>query len=117
MNIKWNKCQGDVWGPLNGVDLSHDHFDQMEGVYVIWHGGPNPKTVRIGQGVIKDRIAAHREDPEVQAYSSKSLFVAWAAVAVAARDGVENFLAQALKPLVGERFPDAVPISVNLPWS
>src|SRR5579885_3656927 len=117
MNITWNKCQGEVWGHLNRVDLSHGHFDRMEGVYVIWHGGPDPKTVRVGQGIIKDRLAAHRNDPDIQAHSAKELFVTWAAVAASARDGVEAFLAEALKPLVGDRFPDVAPVAVNLPWA
>jgi len=66
MNLTWNKCQGDDWCSLKSVDLDNSHFDNMEGVYVIWHGGNDAKTVRIGQGVIRDRLAAHRDDPEVQ---------------------------------------------------
>jgi hypothetical protein len=34
---------------------------------VIWPGGSTPATVRVGQGIIKDRIADHRNNPEVQA--------------------------------------------------
>ncbi len=48
MQLQWQKCVGDVWGELLYVDLSHPHFNNMEGVYIIWqNGGP---IVRIGQG-------------------------------------------------------------------
>ncbi len=116
MQLEWNKCQGDVWCPLNTVDLQHHHFDSLEGVYVIWHGGESPVTVRVGQGIIRDRLAAHRSDPAVQAYASLGLYATWAKVEAASRDGVEAYLAQALNPKVGERFPNRKPISVNHPW-
>lgn len=88
----------------------------MEGVYVIWYGGQNPATVRVGQGVIRDRLQAHRNDPEVQSYAHLSLYVTWASVLARERDGVEAYLAQQLRPVVGERFPQRHPIPVNLPW-
>lgn len=116
MNVKWMKCQGEVWCPLSTVNLSHLHFDKMEGVYVIWHGGSNAATVRVGQGIIKDRLAAHRADPAIQAFSQFSLFVTWASIPQIYRDGVEAFLANKLNPKVGERFPKVQPIEINLPW-
>ena len=63
--MTWNRCQGDGWCLLDTVDLTHSHFDGMEGVYVIWHGGQSPWTVRVGQGVIRDRLQAHRNDSAV----------------------------------------------------
>ena len=116
MNVKWMKCQGEVWCPLSTVNLSHAHFNDMEGVYVVWHGGSNPATVRIGQGIIKERLATHRVDPDVQAFANFGLFVTWASIPGMYRDGVEVFLATRLKPKVGDRFPNAQPIEVNLPW-
>jgi len=88
----------------------------MEGVYIIWHGGSKPATVRVGQGIIKDRLAAHRTDPQVQAYAQLGLFVTWASIPETYRHGVEAFLAAKLNPIVGERFPNVVPIDINLPW-
>lgn len=116
MQITWNKCQGQVWCKLDTVNLSHAHFDSMEGVYVIWHGGANAATVRVGQGVIRDRLTSHRTDPEIQAFASLGLFVTWASVQAIQRDGVEVFLANRLKPKVGQRFLSVAEISVNLPW-
>jgi len=116
MTLTWNKCQGNVWCNLNNVDLSHNHFDGMEGVYVIWHGGQYPAVVRVGQGNIRNRFQSHRSDPDIQRYAGLNLFVTWASVASRDRDGVEAFLAQQLQPLVGERFPQRNPMVVNLPW-
>ena len=115
MTINWIKCEGNKWCSLNTVDLESNHFDGMEGVYIIWHGGQTVKTVRVGQGVIRDRLKAHRNDKEIQAYSNLGLSVTWAAVAESSRDGVEAYLATKLNPLVGERFPQRAQIEVNLP--
>ena len=116
MQISWNKCQNDNWCSLNTVDLNHSHFDGMEGVYVIWYLGNPGATVRIGQGVIRDRLQSHRQGNEIQAFSSLGLFVTWASLQLQYRDGVEAYLGEKLKPIVGDRFPNAAPIAVNLPW-
>ncbi len=116
MKLNWVKCKGNVWCQLNTVDLTHSHFDNMEGVYVIWHLGDSPATVRVGQGIIRDRIQAHRGDTQVQAYNRFDLVVAWASVPDRYRNGVEVYLAQTLQPVVGTYFPVAQPIKVNLPW-
>jgi hypothetical protein len=116
MNVEWIKCDGDNWCELNSVNLQHDHFEGMEGVYIIWYIGNPSKTVRVGQGVIRDRISAHRDDNQIQAYSNLGLFVTWASIPAKFRDGVEAYLAASLDPLVGERFPNRAPIEVNLPW-
>jgi hypothetical protein len=116
LNVHWIKC-GDVWCSLNSVNLQDSHFDGLEGIYIIWHGGNTPTTVRVGQGVIRDRLAAHRNDPKVQAYSNLGLYVTWISVAQPYRNGMEAFLAQSFKPLVGEHFPNRTPIEVNFPLS
>jgi hypothetical protein len=117
MQLNWNRCNNNtIWCDLNRVNLDHEHFNGLGGVYIIWHTGTNPATVRVGQGVIRDRLAAHRQDNEVQAYVSFGLRVTWASVSESFRDGVEAYLAQTLNPLVGQRFPNVTPIEVNLPW-
>lgn len=83
----------------------------MEGVYIIWSG---TSTVRVGQGIIKDRLGEHRNNRAITAHPS--LLVTWAPVAKLYRDGVERYLADVLKPKVGDAFPDVAPRQVNLPW-
>jgi hypothetical protein len=116
MQLSWNKCQGDVWCSLATVNLAHVHFNQMEGVYIIWHGGPKAATVYVGQGNVRQRLTEHRNDPQIQAFSSLGLFVTWAAVPAAQRNGVEAYLARKLAPRVGELHPTAPQIEANLPW-
>lgn len=116
LTVSWNQCQGDVWCNLINVNLNHAHFDDLEGVYIIWHGGKNAATVRVGQGFIRDRLDAHRQDQDVLAYQQHTLFVTWARVATNQQDGIERYLAEILNPKVGSRFPEVTPIEVNLPW-
>ena len=114
--LVWNKCQGDAWCPFMTVDLNHVHFQGMKGVYVIWHGGVNPKTVYVGKGNIAERIQYHRTKPNIAQYLSNGLFVTWAQVFGSAQDGIESYLIQTLKPLENEAQPRAIPTSVNHPW-
>ena len=116
MILSWVKCQNDNWCSLERVNLANEHFNNLEGLYVIWHGGDEPKVVRVGQGKIKDRLTAHRNDEEITAYSHLGLYVTWASVDGRFRDGVEKYLADELDPLEGDRFPNRTPIEVNLPW-
>ena len=115
-NVSWVKCQGDVWCKLNAVNLDHAHFDKLEGVYLIWHGGKVPAVVYVGQGIIRDRIRSHRVDSKIQRYLSMDLFVTWARVERAISDGLEVYLANRWGPKVGIKHPPAVPIEVNSPW-
>lgn len=112
MQLAWQKCLGDVWGPLLTVDLSHSHFNSMEGVYIIWQG--NGPVIRVGQGIIRDRLSAHRRDTAITAY--QNLYVTWAPVSATYRNGVERYLANILKPRVGDAFPNVNPIPAFLPW-
>ena len=116
MVLSWVKCVSSVWCKLSAVNLDHEHFVDMAGVYVIWHGGDNPSVVYVGQGVIEDRLRSHRTDERIQEYANLDLYVTWARVEPANRDGVERYLRDKWKPKVGDRFPDANPIEVNSPW-
>ena len=112
----WNKCKGEVWCPLNTVNLPHPHFDNMHGVYIIWHGGTNPKTVYVGKGEIRGRLTAHRNNPEIQRFADIGLYVTWARLAENQCDGVESYLISKLNPIVNDQHPSADPVEVNLPW-
>jgi len=82
----------------------------------IWHGGQNPSTVYVGQGNIADRLTQHRSDPRLLQYSSLGLFVTWAAAIPQLQAGIERYLADQLRPKVGEAYPNVPPVPVNLPW-
>lgn len=114
--LNWTRCDGQVWCPFHTVNLGNYHFNGLEGVYVIWHGGMNPKTVYVGQGNIRDRLTSHRTDPHILQYSTHGLFVTWAEVDIRYRPGIERYLADMLTPLRGVQHPQVVPIPVNFPW-
>ncbi len=110
---------------------------QEEGVYVVWRAETVPvsypperpglsskvvpeklrRAVRVGQGAIGARLGAHSRDPEVcrQGTKESALHAEWLAVPAHQRDGVELYLANLLKPIVGSAFPRAIQLSVPLP--
>lgn len=114
LHLRWIKSQNDTWLPLETVNLAGVN---ALGVYIIWHKGQPGKVVRVGQGDIADRIIAHRKDPAVLAYRDRGLLVTWAAVPAHQRDGVERYLADHWQPLIGDRFPTALPLAVNSPFA
>ena len=117
MQLQWIKCIGDEWCPFGGLDLAKvtEH-----GVHIVWHGGnaPHaPHTVYVGQGDVADRIADHRNDQKITRHAQKgALYVTWASVPVAQRDGIERYLADRYSPLEGDRHPEVAPLAVNSPW-
>ncbi|HQM85677.1 MAG TPA: hypothetical protein PLD55_13445 [bacterium] len=111
LNVIWQKCEGDVWCDFLNLDLTHRHFKDLKGVYIIWSG---ETVVRLGSGIIKNRIAEHRENAEITKWPK--LKVTWAEINANQMEGVEKYLADILNPVIGERFPDRIPIKVNFPW-
>lgn len=117
LNLNWIKCTNNQWCDFLNLDLDHSHFDNLEGVYIIWHGGVNPWVVRVGQGIIGDRLKNHREDTKILKYKNLRLYVIWARINNSKqRDGIEKYLAEKWQPMVGTKFPDVLPIIVNSPW-
>jgi hypothetical protein len=115
LNVTWVKSTANTWLPLH---FNIAKMDSTSGVYVIWHAGQSPWTVRVGQGDIAARLAAHGNDTAILAHASKGpLHVTWAALQAGYLDGVERYLADQLQPLVGDRHPAVVPVPVNLPWA
>ena len=114
----WVKCENNAWCSLYQVDLRHNYYDNLVGVYIIWYWDNlgNPITVKIGQGNIKNRIIAHRRDPQIQAYAHMNLLVTWTSIPSHLLDGVEAYLGKVLKPRVGSLFPNVKPTPVGLPF-
>jgi len=112
--VSWVKCQGDVWCSLERVDLSGVN---TTGVYIIWHGGPKPRVVYVGQGNVADRLRTHRNDQSILRHRQNGdLYVTLAAVASNEMDGVERYLFDHWTPLEGVARPNVRPIAVNSPW-
>ncbi len=115
MPVRWIQCDHDDWCPLNSVRLTHSHFDTMEGVYIIWHGGRESAVVAVGQGIVREELAAARRDQAIQSFRRFGLYVTWASIAERYRDGVVAYLAGYYRPKVARSVPDAEQIAVELP--
>jgi hypothetical protein len=96
--------------------LAHPHFNNLNGVYIIWHSGPNASTVYVGKGLIRQRLLADRVNSSIQQFNDLGLFVTWASVDSQNVDGVENYLIERLNPKISQKNTYANQILVNLPW-
>ena len=113
--VSWVKYKSGKWCPLETVDLSSV---DVSGVYIIWYVKKNGEVVvvRVGQGDIKARLERHRKDKQITRHASKGvLFATWAYVPEHYIKRVEAYLGDLLDPIEGERFPNRVPLRVNLP--
>jgi CheY-like chemotaxis protein len=115
--VQWEKCKRGAWCILAELDLDHRHFNDMEGVYIIWQGEENPVALRTGQGLIRESLARERNDKELLVCREQhELYVSWAQVNPRFRDGVVRYITEALKPKLESSYPDVPRVGVNLPW-
>ena len=115
VNLQWIRCVGNVWCPLLRLNLE---TVTEHGVYVIWHAGPTPKVVYVGQGDVRARLEKHRDDQNIVRHEAQGeLYVTWASVSEAERDGIERYLANTFWPIEGRRHPNVQGTPVNIPWA
>ena len=114
--VHWSKGERGSWCKLGEVELEHESFDATEGVYVIWHDSGSPVVLRVGEGPIRNRLTQERSDQRLSAYGLDGLFVTWASVNAIHRADVARYLADTLRPTLGEHYPEGNQIKVNLPW-
>ena len=117
MNVAWGKCEGDVWCGFNSLNVN-EYFDGKYGVYIIWrYAGNYPETIYVGQGMIGQRILAHRSNLEIQRFGRNQLLVTW--TVLSDRDTglkIEAYLWNELQPRIGDYQFHPRPEYVNLPW-
>ncbi len=113
--VEWEKCKAGTWCILLQLDLEHKHFDEMEGVYVIWYGDPNPVALRVGHGYIRNCLANERNDKDVLVYQQDEIYVTWGKVGRKFCDGIVRYIVDVLKPKLESSSPDVEPIEVNIP--
>jgi hypothetical protein len=114
--LNWTKRKDGKWFKLGNVNLADPHFIDLEGVYMIWYRDEKHTVVHVGQGKIKEKLSDHQTDPRIMVYKSHGLYVSWAMVLPQYRHGIERYLFEKLKPIVGFRYPNVPAIQVNLPW-
>jgi hypothetical protein len=113
VNLNWTRAHGGAWCQLDKVELSGV---QTTGVFVIWHGGARPRTLRLGYGSIAERIEQLRRDEGLLRYRQFGpIYVTWASVPTRIMDGVMRFLAGRLMPVWEDRVRMTPAIPANLP--
>ena len=132
ITVQWQRClKNSLWCQFNEKLLSNgrfetrlgDHSVNISGIYIIWTGIDNRTVLKVGSGIIKDKLEAHLRDPEIQAYKPTRLYVTWASTlsvigAEKIQKGVEKFLDIVFKPKLVEHLPDVDLVMVNLPrWN
>ena len=132
ITAQWQRClKNSLWCQFNEKLLSNgrfetrlgDHSVNISGIYIIWTGIDNRTVLKVGSGIIKDKLEEHLRDPEIQAYKPTRLYVTWASTlsvigAEEIQKGVEKFLDIVFKPKLAEHLPDIDLVMVNLPrWN
>ncbi len=113
--LLWAKSIDNKWLNFSDLDLTNLH---ATGVYIIWHGGSNPRIVRIGQGNIAARLAGHRLNHQIMRYvDSGPMMVTWAEINDQShRDGIEAYLVGQFTPLIKDKVPEVAPIVASSPF-
>jgi two-component system alkaline phosphatase synthesis response regulator PhoP len=113
--IEWEKCKRGTWCNLSELDLDHEHFNDMEGVYVLWQGEENPVALRVGHGLIRECLAKEQNDEDLLAYLQNGIYVTWAKVDRRFSGGIVRYIEDILQPELDSSSPDAEPIRINIP--
>lgn len=118
MTLEWGTCKGDVWCNFWRLILDDDLMEWY-GVYIIWEIDiTGRRHIRyVGEGIIGERIAAHRADIKFSNVASTA-FVTWARVYTGKEFGraIESYLSKRLKPDIGTIEEYSLELEVNLPW-
>ena len=83
ITVHWQKCiKNSLWCPFNEKLLNDgrlearlgDYSAGISGVYIIWTGTDNNRTVlKVGSGIIKDKLAADLKNPDIQAHTTYTI--------------------------------------------
>ena len=120
MTVDWMIGSDNNWCALDEIDFTSECFGtDLSGVYIVWFGadtaGHEGRVVCVGHGIIKNKLAALREDPTLARYSCRRLLVTWAEVEKEYQNSIEAYLEANLVPILGNHHTNAVQKIVNLP--
>lgn len=111
--VQWIRSTGGTWCTLEQIDP--DEIEAL-GVFVLWHGGRMPRTLRVGHGSIGERLAVLQKDTGVRRYRHFGpLYVTWAEVRPQHISGIMRYLAVRLSPVFEDPAKPAMAIPINLP--
>ena len=120
LDLKWVKSLDNNWLDLKRLDLAAmaRNPSRPVGLYIIWHGGPDPRIVRIGKGDIAVRLLSHRQNLQIMRYENQgALMVTWAVLHDPHRQAcVEKYLNEKFPPLVRDHLTDMPPERIRSPF-
>ncbi len=113
--IEWETCKRGTWCNLSELDLGHEHFDDMEGVYFIWQGEENPVALRVSHGLIRECLAREQNDKDVLGNLKDEIYVTWGKVDRKFCGGIVRYIENILQPALESSSPDVESIEANIP--
>jgi len=117
MAVKWNKCKGGIWCELFKLNIDHEYFAALEGVFILWYEKKGEiLTLNVGSGNIVRELKKLKTDLAVKAFAEHGLYVTWAEIASTQQNGVLVYLSRNLMPKFQSPLPKALPIKIPLPW-
>ncbi|MCB1476156.1 MAG: hypothetical protein H6883_09675 [Rhodobiaceae bacterium] len=111
--LHWERPAGNGWHKLDSIDITKI---RTIGIFIIWHEGDPGRVIRVCQGDVGRQLQLEQISPPVLRYRVfGELCVTWASVPASFRNGVERYLANLLRPQVGESYPLTLPLAANSP--
>ena len=117
--LSWARPLRGGWYSFEWANVNR--LGAQQGIYILWYPETADRPLQVayvGQGIIKARIIHHRGSWSRIRHKvrARRLCLTWALVPdQKARDGIERYLAETLRPEVGGAWPAAWPVRVNLP--
>ncbi len=116
LEVKWERTDQCYWHELMKIDFSDSLYNRLHGVFIIWHGGSNPRVLYIGQGHIAKELEKLKSKREIKKFELLGLFVTWAKFKPEHMNGIHRFLNDKLRPTLSMCKIEDHQIYVNLPF-
>jgi hypothetical protein len=112
--VEWQRHAEGHWCQLEKLDPPPP---AEPGVYIIWHGGARPRVLRVGHGVLADRLAELGEDPRLCSYRRYgTLFVTWAEISQDLARGAAKYIANRFRPVHTDALTGVTTVPVTAPF-
>ncbi|MCX6155042.1 MAG: hypothetical protein NT007_12890 [Candidatus Kapabacteria bacterium] len=99
------------------LDLNHDVFKNLKGVFVIWHENNGIKNVvNVGTGNIAEELKKARKNIAITAFTHYGLYCTWVELSTFKIEGVANYLNDKLNPKIKLKELTNKSTPVNIPW-
>ena len=116
LEVKWERTDQCYWHELMKINFSNPLYKRLHGVFIVWHGGSNPRVLFIGHGKIAKELEKVSFKREIKEFVQLGLYVTWAQFKPEHMKGVHRFLNDKLRPMLSMCKIEDHQIYVNLPF-